>query len=345
MSPVESVHFKQDRSTRLREIERVGVTKVEDEYKDEIDEYQKVLEMATIPDLAMMNLQPELEWHMRPYLLDFLIESHISLNLLPQTLFLTVNLIDRYCSRRIVFKKHYQLVGCAALWIASKYEDKKDRIPNVRELKIMCCDAYEEDMFVQMEGHVLSTLEWSIGHPTAYHFLKQQLRYNCSPTLEHLSHYLAELAMFHKSFLGFPSSVIASSASFLAQHVLSNKMSLPVCTSSAQESACVALLAQFIMHTPSQSLQKKFSSPTFSQVGLILQDYVARKNSAALSFPPTPPATSERGMPGFDSKDADEMTDARYTGFNMPDPGASYMTPPCTPDEPCLPNFAAVQAC
>ena len=41
---------------------------------------------------------------MRPYLIDFLIEAHAAFALLPETLFLTVNLLDRYCSRRVVYK-------------------------------------------------------------------------------------------------------------------------------------------------------------------------------------------------------------------------------------------------
>src|SRR2546423_10972908 len=103
---------------------------------------------------------------MRPYLLDFLIEAHTAFQLLPATLFLTVNLLDRYCSKRVVYKRHYQLVGCAALLIAAKYGDKKDKVPTIKELKSMCCSLYDDDMFLQMEWHVLSTLVWAIGHPT-----------------------------------------------------------------------------------------------------------------------------------------------------------------------------------
>ena len=63
-------------------------------------------------------------------LLDFLIELHSSFKLQPTTLFLCLNIIDRYCAKRIVFKRHYQLVGCTALWIASKYEDKNCVYPH-----------------------------------------------------------------------------------------------------------------------------------------------------------------------------------------------------------------------
>lgn len=111
-------------------------------------------------------------------LLDFLIELHSSFRLQPQTLFLCLNIIDRYCAKRIVFKRHYQLVGCTALWIAGKYEDKKSRVPTLKELTIMCRNAYDEEMFVQMEMHILSTLEWSIGHPTLEDCLQLSIKHS-----------------------------------------------------------------------------------------------------------------------------------------------------------------------
>jgi hypothetical protein len=69
-----------------------------------------------------MEMQPELEWYMRPFLVEFLVEIHQQCRLRPEVLYLTINLVDRYVSKRIVYKKHYQLVGCSALWLAAKFE-------------------------------------------------------------------------------------------------------------------------------------------------------------------------------------------------------------------------------
>lgn len=122
--------------------------------------------------MDLIDQQPELQWYMRPYLVDFLIEIHQQHRLRPETLYLALNIVDRYVSKRIVFKvspspsvagrsdaccaqKHYQLVGCAALWIAAKFEDEKSRNMTVGELCQMCCGAYDESAFIQMEGHLL----------------------------------------------------------------------------------------------------------------------------------------------------------------------------------------------
>ena len=42
---------------------------------------------------------------------------------MPETLFLTTNLIDRYLAIQPVEKKNLQLVGMTAMLVASKYEE------------------------------------------------------------------------------------------------------------------------------------------------------------------------------------------------------------------------------
>lgn len=144
----------------------------EDEYRDDILEYMHRMQEATMPCKTAMEQQTEIKMYMRGALLDFLIELHQVFHLRQETLYLAINIMDRYCSRRVVHKKHYQLVGCTALWIAAKYEDNKEHIPTTADLKSYCRDVYEESCFVQMEGHVLNTIDWELGHPTAEAWLR-----------------------------------------------------------------------------------------------------------------------------------------------------------------------------
>jgi len=60
---------------------------------------------------------------MRVILVEWLIEVHLKFKLLPETLFLTINLIDRYCMVKQVLRNEYQLLGVTAMLIASKYEE------------------------------------------------------------------------------------------------------------------------------------------------------------------------------------------------------------------------------
>ena len=60
---------------------------------------------------------------MRAILISWLIEVHLKYQLQPETLFITVNLIDRYCSTEKVPRSEYQLLGVTAMLIAAKYEE------------------------------------------------------------------------------------------------------------------------------------------------------------------------------------------------------------------------------
>jgi hypothetical protein len=168
-----------------------------------------------------MDQQPEIGWHMRPCLVDFLVEIHLVFKLRPETLYLTLNIIDRYCSRRIVFMKHYQLVGCAALWIAAKFEDAKERVPTVHDLHEICRKAYDLSAFIQMEHHVLTTIQWTVGHPTAEAWLRLACAswYTEDQQTGHVARFLMEITLFHREFVSYGASSISGGALILAQSI------------------------------------------------------------------------------------------------------------------------------
>ncbi|ODQ66925.1 hypothetical protein NADFUDRAFT_81576 [Nadsonia fulvescens var. elongata DSM 6958] len=195
---------------------------IEAEYRLDILAHYKKQELTTLPDSSLIDLQSELDWSMRPCLLNFLVEAHLSFRLKAHTLFLAINIADRYCSRRIVYKKHYQLVGCTALWIAAKYEEKKSRVPTVSDLKHICGNNYEEYIFSQMENYILSTLEWKIGHPSMDSFLEIILGTDANPLIKHMAQYFCEVTLFHRAFLHFEPSIVAVCSLALALHILLN---------------------------------------------------------------------------------------------------------------------------
>ena len=85
------------------------------EYVDDIFEYMKDLEVQTLPKSDYMDLQKDLTWKMRSILADWLVEVHSKFRLLPETLYLTMNIIDRFLSLRVVAVAKLQLVGVTAM--------------------------------------------------------------------------------------------------------------------------------------------------------------------------------------------------------------------------------------
>lgn len=59
---------------------------------------------------------------MRTILVDWLVELQENFELYHETLYLTVKLADHYLARKVVRKEYLQLVGAAAMLLASKFE-------------------------------------------------------------------------------------------------------------------------------------------------------------------------------------------------------------------------------
>lgn len=80
---------------------------------------------------------------MRQILVDWLVEVHLKFKLLPETLFLTVNLIDRFTFLKQVKRNDYQLLGVTAMLIACKYEEIY--APEIRDFVYMTDKAYTKE--------------------------------------------------------------------------------------------------------------------------------------------------------------------------------------------------------
>lgn len=251
-----------------------------------------------------MDQQPEIRWHMRPCLVDFLVEIHFTFRLRPETLYLTLNIIDRYVSRRIVYVKHYQLVGCAALWIAAKFEDAKERVPTVQDLAQICRDTYDESAFIQMEGHVLSTIQWSLGHPTA----EAWLRVICcgavpeEAKVQHIARFLMEITLFYREFVVYTPSAIALASLTLARYLCGRPRHLFEETDECLE--VVELLDSRLatnVNDLSETLVKKYSYAFYSKAATSVVQYYLKGNRFVrqpfATLPMTPVRNrSSRGM-------------------------------------------------
>lgn len=245
-----------------------------------------------------MDQQPEIRWHMRPCLVDFLVEIHFTFRLRPETLYLTLNIVDRYVSRRIVYIKHYQLVGCAALWIAAKFEDAKERVPTVQDLVQICRETYEESAFVQMEGHVLSTIQWTLGHPTAEAWLRLLC---CGPSMEdpkvqHVARFIMEITLFYREFVKYPPSTISLASLTLARYLCGQPRRVWEETEECLE-VIEFLDNRLSLHVNdlSETLVKKYSYAFYSKAATFVVQYYlqgGRFATGPCSLPVTPKRSS-----------------------------------------------------
>ncbi|KAG9841845.1 hypothetical protein KCU68_g8454, partial [Aureobasidium melanogenum] len=305
-------------------------------YLNDVLDHMEVMEAETMPDINSIEIQTEIQWFMRPYLLDFLLEAHHAFQLLPETLFLAVNLLDRYCSKRVVYKRHYQLVGCASLLIAAKYGDRKERVPTIKELKSMCCSLYDDDMFTQMEWHVLQTLNWIIGHPTVTGFLEIALSETAADAeVQNMATYISEMALYHKDFIPVLPSVMARSSLALARYILGRpQVHHPEWAARYDSNVVMDLSNQ--LSRPSQALFRKYSSAHLSNVATTLEQFLQRQNlmqqqqHAASQQPYPSPAQSTLDVQQLPGAMMTPQTPQKPVYASVP---IGVLTPPETPEK------------
>lgn len=90
-----------------------------EEYQEDILEYLKEAESKHLPKFGYMRKQPDINHSMRTILVDWLVEVCEEYRLQSETLCLAVSYIDRFLSTMSVVRAKLQLVGTAAMFIAS----------------------------------------------------------------------------------------------------------------------------------------------------------------------------------------------------------------------------------
>ncbi|KAM6543534.1 hypothetical protein CsatB_007981 [Cannabis sativa] len=201
------------------------------EYIDEIYAYYKKVEIqvteidlfdsqnsSCVPVNYMEN-QPDINENMRGVLIDWLVEVHYKFELMDETLYLMVNLIDRFLAVQSVPRRKLQLVGVAALLLACKYEEVS--VPVVEDLILISDKAYNRKEVLDMEKLMINTLQFNLSVPTPYVFMRRFLKAAQSDKkLELLSFFMIELCLVEYPMLKFPPSLLAAAAIYTAQSTI-----------------------------------------------------------------------------------------------------------------------------
>lgn len=153
-----------------------------------------------------MSSQDKLTETIRAKLIDWLIQIHYNFKLLPETLFLTVNIIDRYFSKHQVSLREVQLVTVAAMLIAAKYEEIYP--PLLKDFVYISDNNCSADQILEMEKKILFTIDFDLQLTSPYRFLERfsKLAKIDSVTF-YLSQYMLELGLLDSKMNQFPSSL------------------------------------------------------------------------------------------------------------------------------------------
>jgi len=109
---------------------------------------------------------PDLKWLYRSKLIDWLVGLSFRYNHARETIFLTVNIFDRFLSKTTNVKKEkLQLIGIASLYIAAKTEEEYDI--TVEDVMYISENSYTKQEFLDMEITILNTLKYKLTNFSA----------------------------------------------------------------------------------------------------------------------------------------------------------------------------------
>lgn len=244
------------------------------DYVEDIYSFYRKAEVQYLLAPDYIQRQSDINEKMRAILVDWLIEVHLKFKLMPETLFLTTNLIDRFLAEENVSRKNLQLVGMTAMLLAAKYEEIF--APEVNDFVFISDEAYSREQVLAMEKLMLNTLHFNLTVPTPYVFIVRYLKAASSDKqLDQVSFFLVELCLVEYSMLKYAPSQLAAAAVYTAHRTLKRS---PCWTPVLQRHSgyhehqltdCSAKMAIFHKNASQGNLtvvHRKYSSPRYNAV-------------------------------------------------------------------------------
>lgn len=312
---IEPVYTKQDKLDLKRvtdefvdEWDEWGDISMVQEYADEIFTYMHELEVSytrtgplpetertltsrqnkLMPNPNYMHYQNDLEWKMRGILIDWLVQVHARFHLLPETLFLTINYIDRFLSAKTVSLQKLQLVGATALFLASKYEEIQ--CPSVAEIVYMVDNGYAADEVLKAERFMIGMLDFELGWPGPMSFLRRISKaddYDIDTRT--IAKYILETMLMSHLFVACPPSFAAAIADYVSRAILGKEeiwtdahVYFSTYTESQLKPAVDVLIAECLENGRERhgAIFDKYSDKKHKKVSLFVEAYLNRRTRA-----------------------------------------------------------------
>ena len=168
--------------------------------------------------LTKVQTPTEVKDTSRAFLIEWIIDVHRKFRLLPETLYVTVFIIDRFLSLKQIKKSQLHILGVTSLLISTKYEEIYP--PELKDLLTVSENKFSKAEVLKMEMQILMTLQFDLTSPSAYRFLERYRKVSSIVSNEDkvffFAQYLQEIALLDASLLKYDPSELAASALILA---------------------------------------------------------------------------------------------------------------------------------
>lgn len=188
-------------------------------YAKDIHAYLHAAQAKTQLRPGYMKRQTDITDKMRSILVDWLAEVHHRFKLVPETLFLAVNYLDRFLERESVQRSQLQLIGTVALELACKFEELYT--PEISEFIHMTDDSYSLTDFLTLELRMLEVLNYTLSVPVAYRFYERYARLaQLDQRSTFLGEFLIELSLLDTTTAKYKPSLVAAAGMYLARKMI-----------------------------------------------------------------------------------------------------------------------------
>lgn len=295
-----------------------------------VEEYAEELSVSMFdkakehkPDINLIGQQPHLTPRLREPLLDFLFKVCKRTRVCPHLFYKSVRLLDRYCSKRIVLLDQAQLMAATCLWLSAKVDGGcnhcvsstscpiagrqlnptvRSRIPRLRELCILCGSScnYDDGMFIQMERHILDTLQWDVTTPNIHNWVLSVEDKQNSLDLEHanLKQFAIDASLYSFDLISTHPADIASSISDIVRKVMPLKSKTALNSPAPNHITSLKVLSAIVNATDTCTSMHASSS--------LLQDFLSKCRILYASL----------GNRGFDLEDELEDDESLFDQSN-----------------------------
>ncbi|KAG0063153.1 G2/mitotic-specific cyclin [Linnemannia elongata] len=215
-----------DESNELQRVLRIQ--EIEDpmlagEYSESIFSYMRELEIMLAPAIGYLESRPREAWSVRRICVDIACRVCDSLNTIGETVFLAVNLLDRFLSSRTLHDNLHQprvlIVTCVL--IASKFEERNPFARVVDFLHILArlgLPPLDPSVFRAGERHLLQFFDYKLGWPGPLSFLRRCSRAdNCDQAARLVAKYILEIILIDERFVLYRPSLQAAAALYIGR--------------------------------------------------------------------------------------------------------------------------------
>ncbi|KAL9647060.1 hypothetical protein ABK040_016534 [Willaertia magna] len=186
-------------------------------YVKDIIAHYKSIELKYLPEQNYLNYHKFIRNDDRRNMINLLIQIHHRGRFQNESLYLTVNIMDRFLSvHKDVSVGKLCLVAIASLFIATKYEDL--RYLSAKDALKVCGDKYTKDELLRMERLILQSLDFNLTIASIHAFLRRYLKCGqCDSYQINIAMYLAEISLLELSMLKYTPSEVACACVYLSK--------------------------------------------------------------------------------------------------------------------------------